>query len=163
MQKESKEYEEVLHLLIFDEFPAFITWLMMEDKKQATIIQSKITELLMLSRAYGFGIWMVMQRPDAKYIPDGAKDNFFVTVALGNLSKEGKSMIFSGYDIPGYIFSVGEGIAKIDGRGCIGIKYPRIRSEWNLNSQIIDALGNELETVRAETRGFSSGSSPDFT
>ena len=41
----------------------------------------------------------------------------FITISLGNLSKELKGIFYSDFDIEDRIFSVGEGIAKIDGKG----------------------------------------------
>ena len=49
-------------------------------------------------------------------------------------------MIFSEYDIQEQIFSVGEGIVKIDGIGCMNIKFPKISEKTDLNKQILDGL-----------------------
>lgn len=142
-QKNSKEYDGTLHVLIFDEFPAFISWLTMENKKQAAQIQIQLSEMLMLSRSYGFSIFVVCQRPDSVIFGQGgARDNFFITISLGNLSKEGKAMIFSGFEIEEQIFSVGEGIAKIDGVGCVNVKYPKIDNITNIEKQTLNGLEN---------------------
>ena len=141
-QSQAHEYDGVFHLIIFDEFPAFISWVTMLDKKQATQVQSQLSEMLMLSRSYGYGLWIICQRPDSAIFGSsgGARDNFFITISLGNISKEAKSMMFSGFEIEEQIFSVGEGISKIDGSGCISVKYPRIKDIKNLEQQILDGL-----------------------
>ena len=52
-----------------------------------------LAELLMLGRAYQFIPIIGIQRPDASYF-NGGRDNFQACFALGNLSPEGKRMVF---------------------------------------------------------------------
>lgn len=136
-QDQSEEYNGILNVLIFDEFPAFISWLTMIDKKQAVTVQTKISEMLMLARSYGFCLYVVMQRPDVKWLPDGSRDNVHIIIALGELSKEAKSMLFSGYDIDNIIFTVGEGMIRIDGIGLKYVKFPRISNLKTLEQEIL--------------------------
>lgn len=128
------------HILIFDEFPAFILSTAMQDKKLAERYKAMISELLMLGRSYGFGVWLVMQRPDNAFFANGARDNFHTTISLGNLSKESKSMLYSGEELPDTIYKVGEGICWIDGMGLRQIKYPKIQNLQKLESMILNRL-----------------------
>ena len=86
------------HVLIFDEYPAFISYMQMKDKadktKLANDILGAVAETLMLGRGIGFGCWIVTQRADSALFSNGARDNFMAVLAFGNLSKEQKGMVF---------------------------------------------------------------------
>lgn len=139
-QDSETEFSGKFHILIFDEFPAFILSTAMTDKKVAEQYKQMISEILMLGRSYGFGIWLIMQRPDASFFANGARDNFHITVTLGNISKEAKSMLYSGEELPDRVYRVGEGVAWIDGIGLIEIKFPKISSMIKLESKILQRL-----------------------
>lgn len=76
--------------LIIDEWGSFIASL---DKKEAEEMKRLLSELLMLGRAYQFFPIVGIQRPDASYF-SSARDNFQCCLALGNLSPEGRRMVF---------------------------------------------------------------------
>ncbi len=124
------------YILIFDEYPAFLSYTQGKDKmnktKQANEGLSIISETLMLGRGIGFCVWILVQRADASLFANGARDNFMVLAALGRLSKEQKGMIFPGEDIPERIFGVGEGLLLADGFPLMEIKYPVINDvdDW---------------------------------
>ena len=48
----------------------------------------------MLGRQSGFFLILACQRPDAKYLGDGIRDQFNFRVALGRMSEMGYSMMF---------------------------------------------------------------------
>lgn len=48
----------------------------------------------MLGRQMGFFIILSCQRPDAKYLGDGIRDQFMFRVALGRMSELGYGMMF---------------------------------------------------------------------
>lgn len=139
-QNSDTEFDGTYHILVFDEFPAFILSETMKDKKTAEKYKMMISEILMLGRSYGFGIWLVMQRPDSAFLANGARDNFHTTISLGNLSKEAKSMLYSGEDLPDRVYKVGEGICWIDGTGIKEIKFPKIRDMSALERKILNRL-----------------------
>lgn len=124
------------HILIFDEYPAFINYLSTKDKhektKKAGNILSVVAEILMLGRGIGYGVWIVTQRADASLFANGARDNFMVVLGLGRMSKEQKGMVFSGEEIPDNIYHQGEGCLLADGHPLYEIKIPIIRSviDW---------------------------------
>lgn len=126
------EFDGSYYILVFDEYPSYI--LSMMDKKSAERSKVMMSELLMLGRSYGFGVWLVMQRPDSSFLSNGARDNFHSTITLGNMSKETKSMLYSGEELPERIYKAGEGVCWIDGVGMKEIKFPRylplILTEW---------------------------------
>lgn len=123
-------------LLICDEYPAFINYLQGQDKanktKRASDILNVISEILMLGRGIKFGVCLVTQRADANLFSNGSRDNFMVVVGLGRMSKEQKSMLFAGEEIPDRIFHKGEGIILSDGHPLRLIKFPLLSdsSDW---------------------------------
>ena len=137
-QDRDVEFDGTYSILVFDEYPAFI--LSMSDKKEAERHKAMVSEILMLGRSYGFGVWLIMQRPDSALLTHGARDNFHSAISLGSLSKEAKSMLYSGEDIPEQVYGVGEGVGWVDGRGMVAVKYPRIRDVADLDGQILAAL-----------------------
>lgn len=134
------EFSGRYHVLVFDEFPAFVMSTSMEDKKLAEQYKMMVAELLMLGRSYGFGVWLIMQRPDSLFLAHGARDNFHITISLGNISKETKGMLYSGEELPDRIYKVGEGIAWIDGEGLKEVKFPKIRDISRLEESILQRL-----------------------
>ena len=79
------------NFLIFDEYVAFME---MVGFKESGPVMDKIKQIIMLGRQSGFFIILACQRPDAKYLQDGARDQFNFRVALGRLSEQGYGMIF---------------------------------------------------------------------
>lgn len=117
------------HVLAVDEYPSMLNYLQMIDKrdksKLAFELQSMISEMLMLGRGLGYGVWITTQRADASLFANGSRDNFQVICALGRLSKEQRQMLFSGEDVPDTIFGKGEGLLLADGKELVEIKIPR--------------------------------------
>lgn len=78
------------HFLIFDEYVAFMDML----GRDALQVMSKLKQIVMLGRQAGFFLVLACQRPDAKYLGDGIRDQFMFRVALGRMSELGYSMMF---------------------------------------------------------------------
>lgn len=118
------------HVLIFDEYPAFVSYLQMKDKankaKLANDVLGAVAETLMLGRGIGFGFWCVTQRPDSTLFSSGTRENFMAVCAFGRISKEQKSMIFPGQEIPDRVFQAGEGMLLADGKEITAVKFPLI-------------------------------------
>ena len=117
------------HVLAVDEYPSMLNYLQMIDKrdktKMAFELQSMISEILMLGRGLGFGVWITTQRADASLFANGARDNFQVICALGRLSREQRQMLFNGEDVPDTVYGKGEGLLLADGKELVEIKIPR--------------------------------------
>lgn len=79
------------NFLIFDEYVAFMEML---DNKENTAVLNKLQQIVMLGRQAGFFIILACQRPDAKYLGNGIRDQFNFHVALGRMSELGYSMMF---------------------------------------------------------------------
>lgn len=131
------------HILIFDEYPAFLNYISGLDKqnktKYANDVLNAIAEILMLGRGLNYGVWIVTQRADASLFANGARDNFMVVIGLGRMSKEQKGMIFAGEEIPDRIYGKGEGLILADGYGIKEIKYPKINNlpDWKMHIRLI--------------------------
>ena len=89
------------HFLIIDEYQACVTYYAMKDKqdktKYSSEILSAVSEILMLGRNTRSGvwhIWVVTQVASATLFANGTRENFMITLAMGNLSREQKGMIF---------------------------------------------------------------------
>lgn len=82
------------HFLIFDEYVAFMDMIGRESGE----VMNKIKQIVMLGRQMGFFIILSCQRPDAKYLGDGIRDQFMFRVALGRMSELGFGMMFGETD-----------------------------------------------------------------
>lgn len=140
--KRAVEFSTVVNqfnILIFDEYPAFILYESTKDKKKAEQYKLMISEMLMLGRSYKFGIWLVMQRPDSQLLSNGARDNFMVTISYGKLSKESRSMLYSGEDYNyNRLYRKGEGVCYIDNQGLREVKTGTVRSMSILEQEILN-------------------------
>ncbi len=96
--------------LIFDEYVAFMDSL----GRDSSEVMSKLKQIVMLGRQSGFFLILACQRPDAKYLGDGIRDQFNIRVALGRMSELGYNMMFGDTDKDFYQ-------KKIKGRGYIDV------------------------------------------
>lgn len=98
------------HFLIFDEYVAFMEML---ASKENTAVLTKLKQIVMLGRQAGFFLILACQRPDAKYLGDGIRDQFNFRVGLGRMSELGYGMLF-GSDVQKQFF-----LKQIKGRGYV--------------------------------------------
>lgn len=99
------------NFLIFDEYVAFMDML----GKESTKVVDKLKQIVMLGRQAGFFLILACQRPDAKYLGDGIRDQFNFRVALGRMSELGYGMMF-GSDVQKQFF-----LKPIKGRGYVDV------------------------------------------
>lgn len=81
--------------VIFDEYVAFMEMLDTSEKMKAL---EYMKQLVMLGRQAGYFLILAAQRPDAKYLADGIRDQFSFRVALGRMSETGYAMMFGDTD-----------------------------------------------------------------
>ncbi|WP_017473216.1 FtsK/SpoIIIE domain-containing protein [Amphibacillus jilinensis] len=98
------------HFLIFDEYVAFMEML---ASKENTAVLTKLKQIVMLGRQSGFFLILACQRPDAKYLGDGIRDQFNFRVGLGRMGELGYGMLF-GSDVQKQFF-----LKQIKGRGYV--------------------------------------------
>lgn len=77
--------------LIFDEYVAFMEMLGSRENQE---VLNKLKQIVMLGRQAGYFLILACQRPDAKYLGDGIRDQFNFRVALGRMSELGYGMMF---------------------------------------------------------------------
>ena len=82
--------------------------------KRNTAVMNKLKQIVMLGRQAGFLI-LACQRPDAKYLGDGIRDQFNFRVALGRMSEMGYGMMF-GSDVQKDSL-----LKRIKGRGYVDV------------------------------------------
>lgn len=97
------------NFLIFDEYVAFMDML----GRDSVGVINKLKQIVMLGRQAGFFLILACQRPDAKYLDDGIRDQFNFRVALGRMSELGYGMMF-GSDVQKQFF-----LKPIKGRGYV--------------------------------------------
>lgn len=83
------------NFLIFDEYVAYMEMLV---KKESEEVVSLLKKIILLGRQAGFFLILACQRPDAKYLGDGTRDQFGFRVALGSMSASGYTMMFGSTD-----------------------------------------------------------------
>lgn len=142
------------HLMIFDEYPAFIHYLSTLDKRDKTKksgdVLGIIAEILMLGRGIQYGVWIVTQRADASLFANGARDNFMISLGLGRMSREQRGMLFTGEELPDRIYRPGEGILLADGHELKEVVFPRIRNPVDWKWHIKEIL--MANCIRTEVR-----------
>ena len=99
------------NFLIFDEYVAFME--MLGTKENAAVL-NKLKQIVMLGRQVGFFLILACQRPDAKYLGDGIRDQFNFRVALGRMSEMGYGMMFGENDKDFFL-------KQIKGRGYVDV------------------------------------------
>lgn len=83
------------NFMIFDEYVAYMGML---TTKESSAVLNKLKQIVMLGRQAGFFLILACQRPDAKYLGDGIRDQFNFRVALGRMSELGYTMLFGEVD-----------------------------------------------------------------
>ncbi|MCY9374493.1 ATP-binding protein, partial [Bacillus sp. T17B1] len=81
--------------IFFDEYVAFMDFLDMKERNETL---SYMKQLVMLGRQAGYFLVLGAQRPDAKYLADGIRDQFSFRVSLGLMSETGYGMMFGDVD-----------------------------------------------------------------
>ena len=111
------------HFLIFDEYVAFMEMLNTRERED---VLNRLKQIVMLGRQAGYFLILACQRPDAKYLGDGIRDQFNFRVALGRMSELGYSMMFGEVKKEFYFKNVkGRGYADT-GKGVITEFYTPI-------------------------------------
>ena len=105
--------------IIFDEVSAAMIGAEPKEKKE---IMKYLTQLILKGRQAGINLILATQRPDADVISANLRDQLSVRIALGNLSPDGKKMMFGSIERELLDFSSDEK----------GVGYIQI---WGLHSQ----------------------------
>jgi DNA segregation ATPase FtsK/SpoIIIE-like protein len=111
--------------LFVDEWAALINSI--TEKKEQERVKAMLASILMLGRGLRCFVIVAVQRPDAALFSGGARDNFSRVIALGNISKESKEMLFKDYKEEMTASKrQGEGWMLLDGQPLSSIIVPHI-------------------------------------
>lgn len=139
LDKSNKEYKTII--LFIDEYSALLSNI---DKKEADEVQKMVSEILFMGRSYKILPIIGLQRADSNLFKNGSRDQFKTIVALGNLSKIQKEMLFPDFkDNMNDTNNVGEGYVYQDGQEFL----QRIKVKQVSNDEkdiIINVLRNGL-------------------
>jgi len=122
------------HFLVFDEYVAFMEML---DHKESAMVLSLLKKIVMLGRQAGYFLILACQRPDAKYLGDGIRDQFNFRVALGRMSELGYGMMFGDSDKEFFLKQI-KGRGYLDnGMGVITEFYtPEVSKDFDFLDEI---------------------------
>lgn len=117
--------------VFIDEYNSMILHLLAHDKKQASICQSQLNDLLFMGRSLQVGVFCSVQRPDSTVLPSGSRDQFAVRIGLSTLSREAKEMVFGDAKEqipPDFTGGQGRGFMLIDGKPLRQVRVPTINN-----------------------------------
>lgn len=121
-----------------EEWASYVTSL---DKKEAEEEKRKLGKMLMLCRSYNAHIILSQQRIDSTYFSAGSRDQYNVVVSLGNLTTEGKEMMFREYkDQMKPNRKQGTGYMITNGTDFTPIQIPFISDMTKMNYYIKEAV-----------------------
>lgn len=138
LEANDSERNKKVRVLLIDEYGALIA---AQEKKLADELKMKVADMLFMGRSLGIKVLIGVQRADSEHFRAGARDQFRSILALGNLSKEQKLMLFADdRDSMTEINDIGEGYLFIDGKGLERVKIALIRDFEFLNESIRKAM-----------------------
>lgn len=142
--------------LVFDEYVAFMDMIGPTESKK---VISHIKQIVMLGRQMGFFLILGLQRPDAKYLADGIRDQFNFRVGLGRMSESGYGMLFGDTDKAFTFKSIkGRGYADTGTSVITEFYSPLVPKGYNF----IEAIRKAYEVGAGEESAPADGT-PDTT
>lgn len=142
------------HFLIFDEYVAFMEML---TTKESAAVLNKLKQIVMLGRQAGYFLILACQRPDAKYLGDGIRDQFNFRVALGRMSELGYSMMFGEVDKDFFLKQI-KGRGYVDtGVSVISEFYTPLVPKGHDFLKEIGSLANSRQAAQAACSAEAAG------
>ena len=116
LEANNENRNKQIRVLLIYEYGALIS---AQDKKNAEELKTMVANMLFMGRSLGIRVLIGVQRADAEHFKAGARDQFRAILALGDLSKEQKQMLFTDYKdkMDRHSNGIGEGYLLVDGRG----------------------------------------------
>lgn len=133
--------------LIWDEYMANILALIGEDKKEATKIMNKVSEILLMGRSMSIRFVCSCQRPDAVAFPVGSRLNYGIVIVLGGAIKSIYEMLMPDHleQIKGQEFNRGEGSVLLQGVDLHFIKIGQISDMKRVKQICVEALSRPID------------------
>lgn len=133
-----EERNKIVRVLLIDEYGALIG---AQDKKAAEELKTMVANMLFMGRSLNMRVVIGVQRADSEHFKAGARDQFKAILALSDLSKEQKQMLFADYkDKMNEHCGLGEGYILIDGQDIERVKIAPIKDFQALNDTIRAAM-----------------------
>lgn len=133
-----EERNSHIWVLLIDEYGALIS---AADRSEREALKTMVGNMLFMGRSLGIRVLIGVQRSDAEYFKSGARDQFRAILAMGNISKEQKQMLFAEYkDCMDEQNGIGEGYLLIDGQDIERVKVEPIKDMDRLNASIREAM-----------------------
>jgi len=128
--------------LVWDEYMANILALTAEDKKLATTVMGKVSEILLMGRSMSVRFLCSCQRPDAVAFPVGSRLNYGIVVILGAYIRSIYEMLMPDHkeQVEGREFGRGEGVALLQGSDLHFIKIPTVKDAGRMEEIFKQAL-----------------------
>lgn len=137
--------------IVFDEYVAFLELVSREDRAKAL---EYIKQIVMLGRQMGYFLVLGQQRPDAKYLADGIRDQFHFRVALGKMSETGYGMMFGDTDKLFTFKDVkGRGYADVGSSVITEFYTPLVPKDYDFMTQIGHAVQGQESGATAVANG----------
>jgi hypothetical protein len=138
LEANDEERNKQIKVLLIDEYGALIA---AQEKKIGDELKAMVANMLFMSRSLGMRVLIGVQRADSEHFKAGARDQFRAILAMGNLSKEQKQMLFSEHkDKMTDRNGLGEGYLLIDGQNIERVKIEPIEDVEALNESIRKAM-----------------------
>ena len=145
--RENKVKLETHYTLFVEEWFGLLTYAETQSKKLKAELQAKIGEILAVSRGLNMGVFVCVQRADARLFDSGSREQFQCVLSFGRCSAEQFRMLgFSGEleENPTSGYKPGQAIALIDGQDCVQeIIVPRISNPAVLDREIRKRLDRQ--------------------
>lgn len=136
-RQSGEDLQRNFRLLVFDEWASYC---LNCEKKKAEEEKKRLATLLMLGRSFNIHVLISQQRVDAAYFLS-ARDNINLVISLGNLSSEGKEMMFHEFkDQMKPDRKQGTGYMIINGTDFTPIVIPAVSNSDYLNNCIHQAV-----------------------
>lgn len=132
--------------LIWDEYMAQALNMTSEDRRAATEMMNKTSELLLLGRSLGpVRLIVSCQRADAIAFPAGSRLNYGVVCVVGAAVRSIYEMLLPDHmeQTKGRQFGRGEGVVLLQGSTLRYIKVPTVRNENHMRQICLEALSRE--------------------
>ncbi|MEW9575625.1 FtsK/SpoIIIE domain-containing protein [Bacillus toyonensis] len=123
-------------VVVIDEYAAFTA---VSSSKVIKEVQGYLFNLILKGRQAGIEIIMIMQRPDANLLSGNLRDQFGVRIGLGNMTDDGRRMLFGSVDMEfKSIREIGGGYTMIEGQhnAPIYIETPLITREFDFIGEL---------------------------
>lgn len=150
-----RDFDMKPRALFFDEYVAYLSSLSFRESDK---MMENLKQIILLGRQLGFYLVMGMQRPDAKFLPDGMRDQFGLRVSLGKLAPQGYAMMYGDTD---KAFKAqpeeikGWGYSDAGGATIHQLFAPFVPEGYDFISEVATILGESVEVLERDAQAVA--------